>query len=113
MLERILEVLDENKAEDVVTIDLEGKSPLADYMVVASGRSARQVQALADYVGRASKELSARLKIEGKAQGDWILIDAGDVVVHVFRPEVREFYKVEAMWGITTPDTGHGGFVAQ
>jgi len=113
LLERILEVLDENKAEDVVTIDLEGKSPLADYMVVASGRSARQVQALADYVGRASKELSARLKIEGKAQGDWILIDAGDVVVHVFRPEVREFYKVEAMWGITTPDTGHGGFVAQ
>lgn len=113
MLERILEVLDENKAEDVVTIDLEGKSPLADYMVVASGRSARQVQALADYVGRASKELSARLKIEGKAQGDWILIDAGDVVVHVFRPEVREFYKVEAMWGITTPDTGHSGFVAQ
>ncbi len=74
-------------------------------MVVASGRSARQVQALADYVGRASKDLSAKLKIEGKAQGDWVLIDAGDVVVHLFRPEVREFYKVEAMWGIETPET--------
>jgi ribosome-associated protein len=113
LLGRILEVLDENKAEDVVTIDLEGKSPLADYMVVASGRSGRQVQALADYVGRASKDLSARLKVEGKSQGDWVLIDAGDVVVHIFRPEVREFYKIEAMWGFTTPETGNGGFIAQ
>ena len=113
LLGRILEVLDENKAGDVVTIDLEGKSPLADYMVVASGRSGRQVQALADYVGRASKDLSARLKVEGKSQGDWVLIDAGDVVVHIFRPEVREFYKIEAMWGLTTPETGNGGFIAQ
>ena len=113
MLQHILEVLDENKAEDVVTIDLAGKSPLADYMVVASGRSQRQVQALADYVGRTAKGLGTSVKVEGQSQGDWILIDAGDVIVHVFRPEVREFYKVEAMWGLSTPETGQTGFVAQ
>ena len=96
LLERILKVLDDNKAEDIVIIDLAEKSPLADYMVVASGRSQRQVQALAEYVGRAVKERLSGLKVEGQAQGDWILINAGDVVVHLFRPEVREFYKIEA-----------------
>lgn len=113
MLARILEVLDDNKAEDVITIDLAEKSPLADYMVVASGRSQRQVQALADYVGRAVKETAARVKVEGQTQGDWVLIDAGDVVVHLFRPEVRAFYKVEAMWGLTTPETAHSNFATQ
>jgi ribosome-associated protein len=113
LLARILEVLDDNKAEDIVTIDLAEKSPLADYMVVASGRSARQVQALADYVARAVKEAAGSVKVEGLTQGDWVLIDAGDVVVHLFRPEVREFYKVEAMWGLTTPETTHSSFVAQ
>lgn len=113
MLARILEVLDDNKAEDVVTIDLAEKSPLADYMVVASGRSARQVQALADYVARAVKEAAGSAKAEGLTQGDWVLIDAGDVVVHLFRPEVREFYKVEAMWGLTTPETAHSSFATQ
>lgn len=112
LLERILEVLDENKAEDVVTIDLAEKSPLADYMVVASGRSQRQVQALADYVGRAVKELGSSLRMEGQTQGDWILVDAGDVVVHLFRPEVREFYKLEAMWGLTTPETARNGIAS-
>jgi ribosome-associated protein len=102
LLERILSVLDENKAEDIVTIDLAGKTPMADFMVVASGRSQRQVQALADYVGRAVKEVAKAPKIEGQSQADWILIDAGDVIVHLFRPEVREFYKIEAMWGHET-----------
>ena len=113
LLARILEVLDDNKAEDVVTIDLAEKSPLADYMVVESGRSQRQVQALADYVGRAVKETAARVKVEGQAQGDWVLIDAGDVVVHLFRPEVRAFYKVEAMWGLPTPEKAHSNLATQ
>ncbi|HKK29520.1 MAG TPA: ribosome silencing factor [Alphaproteobacteria bacterium] len=108
MLARIVEVLEEHKAEDIVTIDLADKSPLADYMVVASGRSQRQVQALANYVGRAVKGMTNTLKIEGEAQGDWILVDAGDVIVHLFRPEVREFYKVEAMWGLSTPEAMPG-----
>lgn len=113
VLARILETLDQNKAEDIVTIDLAEKSPLADYMVVASGRSQRQVQALADYVARAVKEMVSGVKIEGLTQGDWVLIDAGDVVVHLFRPEVREFYKVEAMWGLTTPETAFSGLATQ
>ncbi|MGY9055204.1 MAG: ribosome silencing factor [Alphaproteobacteria bacterium] len=104
LLATIVGVLDENKAENIVSIDLEGKSPLSDYMVVASGRSARQVQALADYIGRAVKDISKAPKVEGLTQGDWVLIDAGDVIVHLFRPEVREFYKVEAMWGLSTPE---------
>jgi ribosome-associated protein len=96
-------VLDDNKAEDVATIDLTGKSPMTDYMVVASGRSQRQVQALANYLARAVKETDHSPKVEGEAQGDWVLVDAGDVIVHLFRPEVREFYKVEAIWGMPTP----------
>jgi len=91
-------VLDKNKAEDIVTIDLDGKSPLADYMVVAGGRSARQVQALATGVARAVKESVDVPRMEGLNRGDWVLLDAGDVIVHLFRPEVREFYNIEAMW---------------
>lgn len=103
LLDLVLSVLDEHKAEDVVSVDLAGKSPLADYMVVASGRSTRQVQALADYLARAVKESARAPKVEGLSQGDWVLIDAGDVVIHLFRPEVREFYNIEAMWGMTPP----------
>ena len=103
MLSLILHLLDEHKAEDVVTVDLAGKSPLADYMVVASGRSARQVQGLADYLARAVKEVANTPKVEGMTQGDWVLVDAGDVIVHLFRPEVREFYNIESMWGATPP----------
>jgi len=98
LLDLILSVLDEHKGEDIVTVDLAGKSPMADYMVVASGRSQRQVQALADYVARAVKATAGAPKIEGLNQGDWVLIDTGDVLVHLFRPEVREFYNIEAMW---------------
>lgn len=95
----ILKTLDENKAEEVVQINLRGKSSIGDHMVVCSGRSSRQVSALADKVVEELKhELGILSKVEGKDTGDWVLIDAGDVIVHVFRPEVREFYQLEKMW---------------
>ena len=95
----IASALDDMKAEDVTVIDLRGRSEMADHMVIASGRSSRQVGAIAEKV---MEELKARAgvigRVEGKDQGDWVLIDAGDAVVHVFRPEVREFYQLEKMW---------------
>lgn len=95
----MVKALDDNKGEDILTIDLAGKSSIADYMVIANGRSARQVTALANYVVEAvTKAGLGKCQIEGKRAGDWVLIDAGDVVVHLFRPEVREFYKLEKMW---------------
>ncbi len=99
LLDPILSSLSENKAEDVVVIDLAGKSEMADFMVVCSGRSSRQVVALAEKVVDSLKQDYGVLsKLEGKDQGDWVLIDAGDVIVHIFRPEVREFYLLEKMW---------------
>ncbi|WP_333908206.1 ribosome silencing factor [Thalassococcus lentus] len=99
LLAAILEVLSDNKAEDVVQIDLRGKTSVCDYMVVCSGRSSRQVAALSDKVEEELKHSHGLLtKVEGKSSGDWVLIDAADVVVHVFRPEVREFYQLEKMW---------------
>jgi ribosome-associated protein len=99
LLDRILASLDDDKAEDVITIDLRGRSDVADYMVVCSGRSTRQVSAIADkLVDRLKTEAGCTSKIEGKETGDWVLIDTGDVIVHVFRPEVREFYQLEKMW---------------
>jgi ribosome-associated protein len=99
LLERILASLDDDKAEDVVQISLRGKSSIADYMVVASGRSSRQVASISDNLAeRLKEEFRLPCKIEGKDTGDWVLIDAGDVIVHVFRPEVREFYQLEKMW---------------
>ena len=100
LLRRILDSLEDGKAEEIVTIDLAGKTTIADYMVVASGRSARQVAALTDHLERL---LPKRTAIEGKAQGDWVLIDAGDVIVHLFRPEVRAYYNLEKMWGSELP----------
>ncbi len=100
LLRRIIEVLEDGKAEEIVTIDLAGKSTIADYMVVATGRSARQVVALTDHLEQA---LPRPLPIEGKAQGDWVLIDAGDVIVHIFRPEIRAYYNLEKMWGGDLP----------
>lgn len=99
LLARILASLDDDKAEDVVTIDLRGRSSVADHMVICSGRSSRQVAAIAEKLGeRLKTEFGRTCKVEGKEQGDWVLIDAADVVVHVFRPEVREFYQLEKMW---------------
>lgn len=104
LLDSIVHWLDEAKAEEVVTIDLDGKSTIADFMVVASGRSDRHVGAIGEQVQRNLKELGyGRVKAEGLQQGDWVLIDAGNVVVHVFRPEVREFYKLERMWSGDRP----------
>ena len=87
------------KAEDIVTIDLSGKTSIGDYMVVASGRSQRHVASVADNVVKEiEKSGVARVRVEGVRQADWVLIDAGDVIVHVFRPEIREFYNLEKMW---------------
>lgn len=99
MLARILKSLDENKAENIVTIPLQGKSEMADNMIIASGRSSRQVSALADQLYRLIKEETGIIcRTEGKQSGDWVLLDCGDAVVHLFRPEVRDFYQLEKMW---------------
>ena len=99
LLAAILSELDDMKAEEVVQVDLRGKTSIGDYMVICSGRSSRQVAAIADKVVETLKQdLGVLSKVEGKEAGDWVLIDAGDVIVHVFRPEVREFYQLEKMW---------------
>jgi len=99
ILSLILHELDEDKAEDVVTIDLAGKSDIADAMVVASGRSQRHVGAMADKALRRLKNAGfGNAKVEGATACDWVLIDAGDVIVHLFRPEVRAFYNLERVW---------------
>jgi ribosome-associated protein len=102
--------LDADKAEDIQTIDLRGQTAIADYMIVASGRSTRQVSALADKLGDRLSGLGVRgIRIEGAAQGDWVVVDAGDVIVHLFRPEVRAFYDIEKMWKSFTAVGSTGG----
>jgi ribosome-associated protein len=102
ILSIILSGLEDDKAADIVTIDLGGKTELADAMVVASGRSARHVGALADKVVRRLKEAGfGRARLEGLPACDWVLIDAEDVIVHLFRPEVRQFYNLERIWSET------------
>ena len=99
VLRIVLASLDDDKAEEVVQIDLRGRSDVADYMVICSGRSSRQVAAISEkLVDRLKLELRLVSRIEGKDTGDWVLIDTGDVIVHVFRPEVRDFYQLEKMW---------------
>ena len=99
LLRLVLNSLESDKAEDVIPIALSGKSEMADYMVIASGRSSRQVIALAEKLAERLKAgLGRPCRMEGKEAGDWVLIDCGDVVVHIFRPEVREFYQLEKMW---------------
>lgn len=99
LLECILSSLDDDKAEDVVSISLKGKSEIADFMVICSGRSTRQVASISEKLtDRLKQEFGMSCKVEGKETGDWVLIDAGDVIVHVFRPEVRDFYQLEKMW---------------
>jgi ribosome-associated protein len=98
-LNLILSRLDDMKAEETVTIDLRGKSSLTDYMIVTSGRANRHVGAIAENVTRALSEVGIKsVHVEGLQNSDWVLIDSGDVIVHVFRPEVREFYNLERMW---------------
>lgn len=95
----VLTSLHDDKAEEVVEIDLAGKSSVTDIMIIASGRSQRHVSAIADHVLRRVKDAGAKnVRVEGLAAADWVLIDAGDLVVHLFRPEVREFYNLERLW---------------
>jgi ribosome-associated protein len=99
VLALVLKSVDDDKAEDIVQIDLRGRSDVADYMVICSGRSSRQVASISEKLAdRLKQEMRISVRMEGKEAGDWVLIDAGDVIVHVFRPEVREFYQLEKMW---------------
>jgi ribosome-associated protein len=101
LLKRILTSLDDDKAEDIVTINLEGRSALCDAAVIASGRSSRHVGAMAEHLARRLKESGYGTRpISGQGQGDWVLVDAGDVIVHLFRPEVRDYYDLEGMWSV-------------
>ena len=93
--------IDDIKAEDLVVIDLKGKSSIADFLVIASGRSDRHVGAIAEHLLRRVKEIGlGRCKVEGLNKRDWVLIDLGDIIVHLFRPEVREFYNLEKIWSV-------------
>ncbi|MBV6633628.1 MAG: ribosome silencing factor [Alphaproteobacteria bacterium] len=113
-LERLaIQSLEDDKAFDVVSIDLSGKSAIADAMIIASGTSSRQVSAMAEHLlERLKKAGVGSVKVEGKATADWVLIDAGDIVVHLFRPEVREFYNIEKMWLLDGPSGSVGGGAA-
>ena len=102
----ILDSLEDDKAEDIVSIDLRGKSSVTDIMIIASGRSARHVNALADHLLRGIKDAGrSDARVEGMQSCDWVLIDVGDIVVHLFRPEVRSFYNLEKMWSVEPDET--------
>ncbi|WP_112830506.1 ribosome silencing factor [Rhizobium cremeum] len=106
-LELVLASLEDSKAEDIVTINIAGKSALGDYMVVVSGRSNRHVTAISEHlISDLKEEGFGSARVEGLETGDWVLIDTGDVIVHVFRPEIREFYNIEKMWA--APDIEEG-----
>ena len=105
LLDTVLSSLEDSKAEDLVTLDITGKSSLADHMVIVSGRSHRHVGAIADQLLKDLKTAGAgKATVEGQNTCDWVLIDAGDVIVHIFRPEVRGFYNLEKMWAPETDD---------
>ena len=104
LLKRIIASLEDDKAEAIVTVDLEGRSSLCDAAVIASGRSSRHVMSIAEHLARRLKEEGYGTRpVTGAAQGDWVLVDAGDVIVHVFRPEVRDYYDLEGMWDVASP----------
>ena len=106
----VLKSLDDDQAQDVVSIPLAGKSSIADHIVIASGRSSRQVASMAQKLAERIKEALGRtVRIEGLPVADWVLIDAGDVIVHIFRPEVRSFYNLERMWGFADAPLAAGG----
>lgn len=108
MIDLVLASLEDAKAENTVSIDIAGKSSLSDHMVVTSGRSNRHVGAIADQLVRALKEHGhGSPRVEGLPHCDWVLVDAGDVVVHIFRPEVRDFYNIEKMWSADLPAGGN------
>ncbi len=109
LLAKTIDSLEDGKAEDIVTIDLEGKSSLGDYMIVASGRSHRHVASIADKLAKQLREAGfGRPRVEGTDSNDWVLVDAGSIIVHIFRPEVREFYNIEKMWLAARPEDNTG-----
>ena len=100
----VLQSLDDDQAQEIVSIPLEGKSSIADHMVIASGRSTRQVAAMAQKLAERIKQAGfGPVRLEGLPAADWVVIDAGDVVVHLFRPEVRSFYNIEKIWAVDAP----------
>ena len=105
VLDLVLKTLEDAKAEETVSIDITGKSPLTDHMVITSGRSHRHVGAVADQLERALREAGfGRPRVEGLPHCDWVLVDADDVIIHIFRPEVREFYNIEKLWSAEFTD---------
>jgi ribosome-associated protein len=107
LVDLILQNLDDSKAEDIISINLLGKTSIADVMVIASGRSDRHVGAIAEHLVQSLKDQGRPTpRVEGMPQCDWVLIDSGDVIIHVFRPEVRQFYNLEKMWGTDRPQEG-------
>ncbi|MFP6754267.1 MAG: ribosome silencing factor [Alphaproteobacteria bacterium] len=101
----IVAMLEDDKAEDLSIVNLIGKTAIADYMIIASGRSQRHVGSIADHMTERLKEAGvARVGIEGRQRADWVLLDVGDVIVHLFRPEVRDFYNLEKMWAVPLPE---------
>jgi ribosome-associated protein len=110
ILSRIVKSLDDDKAENIVTIGLQGRSSLCDAIVVASGRSTRHVASIAEHLVRRLKEAGYGTRpADGISQGDWALVDAGDVIVHIFRPEVRDYYDLEGMWSVDEPARARAG----
>jgi ribosome-associated protein len=105
LLQFVITSLEDDKAEDIINIDLKGKTSIADSMIIASGRSTRQVAAIADHLYRKLKHGPNGCKLEGMDKADWVLLDAGSIIIHIFRPEVRTFYNLEKMWAVDfTPE---------
>ncbi len=98
--ELVMKSLDDDQAQDIISIPLDGKNNIADHMVIAEGRSTRQVAAIAQKLAERIKKAGGTARVEGLANADWVLIDAGDVIIHLFRPEVRSFYNLERMWQV-------------
>lgn len=108
VIDIVIASLDDSKAENTVSIDILGKSSMSDYMVVTTGRSHRHVGAVADYLSKALRENGYdKPRVEGLPHCDWVLVDAGDVIIHIFRPEVREFYNIEKMWSADFSSDAH------
>ena len=105
LLQFVITSLEDDKAVDIINIDLKGKTSIADSMIIASGRSTRQVAAIADHLYRKLKHGPNGCKLEGMEKADWVLLDAGSIIIHIFRPEVRTFYNLEKMWAVDfTPE---------
>ncbi len=106
-MEHVEGCLEADKAENIVVIDLAGKSSIADFMVIASGRSQRQVRTMSEHLSRLFKGQGTAVRAEGVARCDWVLLDAGDIIVHLFRPDIRSFYNLEKMWAVDLPEPEH------